>query len=120
MQYTIPLSIYIALIDSQIAILRLRKQHEVKECARHTLQHENLLKGTNNLTGSHKQSFIVFIPHLWPTISDQRHCQNSMDFMSSENVLVFTLQSLYFETYVMVRIVGALFSAMFKTKAVQT
>ena len=116
MQYTIPLSTYIALIDSQIAILRLRKQHEVKECARHTLQHENLLKGTNNLTGSHKQSFIVFIPHLWPTISDQRHCQNSMDFIHRK-MFLFS----HYKAYILKRMSWSeLFSAMFKTKAVQT
>ena len=80
------------------------KQHEVKECARHTLQHEDLLKGTNNLTGSHKQSFIVFIPHLWPTILTYDTVK-ILRFYSSENVIVFTLQNLYFETYVMVRIV---------------
>ena len=51
----------------------LKLQHEIHYSMKYiaridTLQHENLLKGTNNLARSHKHSFIVFIPRLWPTI----------------------------------------------------
>ena len=78
MQYTIPLSKYIARIDtlqheihySMKYIARIDTlQHEIHYSMKYiaridTLQHENLLKGTNNLARSHKQSFIVFIPRL--------------------------------------------------------
>ena len=101
MQYTIPLSKYIARIDT----LQHEIHYSMKYIARiDTLQHENLLKGTNNLARSHKHSFIVFIPRLWPIILTNDTVK-LIRFSSSENVLIFTLQNQYFETYVMVRIV---------------